>query len=893
MVIYNKKYTTLIVGALIIVFIAACHFFALFDFLNGVTYDYLTRHGTDTTSSENVLLLDGERQFAQQDDTLWKPLLKNILANKPKQVVFNFLPAQVSADFYQIAAESGKVVFGRHLISDSPYSKPILEALPSAAQGKNITWGVVKAAASQNGVHRSQSRTVAVDKDIFPTLEGQAERSVTGASLASDYWVNFLGGTARIPKMQLSQATEGAAVAGLMAGRTVFVGVYGQNGLDTYFTPLTASEEMPDVLFHALALDTLLSGRAILALPDGVLFGLIAAITFATLAFCQFLKLQQSLFVSLALSLAYLLACWFVLHSYERWMPFFDLLVAQWLAFAIAWRYRIVEEAQALNTTLYTLSVNLQEKAFPASFYHSQDPWAELIVMINQALNLNRMIFLERLGDQHRLKEIKAYNCTINDVVELRRDFERIPYSTAIQEQKPIVLGRHYLRPIGIEERQFLAPLIFAGDVLGFWAFTVEPGTIDSTPKFLALTQAFMTQISEILYYRQQWQNREAQGDGTFWAYLNFNSANKPYEMLGHSLALLDKRIAELQQVFNSLNSGGVLYDLFGRVLLLNKYMEDLARSEDLKLYNMTALDFIAAVTGYDMADVRQIMQKTIFDRETFAIPVADFKAGRDFILHIRPLKLPEIIRQAPDPAPAFQLIGILCELEDVTELKAIYRLKEQMFERFNFQIRNDLASVVFALSILEDTASSVEEKEFAIQSIQGKIEETLATLKSVDEQMAIDIESLAVNSGSYPNNGQEAIKKAVENLSDYAATRFIDIQLKAPKMSSLVFASPVKLYSVMYTLLTTMVNDTFEGAKVLIQIEEKDDWVHFYFTNNGIGIISEHLPESQNDKGMLSMEALNMETVIRNVKDWGGKLTFSSQVGKGSNLTLSLKRFL
>jgi signal transduction histidine kinase len=725
-------------------------------------------------------------------------------------------------------------------------------------------------------------------------IAAQRALGKTATLTTSDYRINFIGGTARIPKIKLAQAVAGGLVSELVAGRTVLIGLYGLEPLASYFTPLsTAAEQTSDVLYHAFALDTLLAERAIQVLPGWALLLVITGITAATLIFCQYLALQRSLVVSVGLTLCYVLACWLTLHGLFLWIPLVELMLAQWLAFALVWRYRIAQENQVLDTMLFNLSVNLQEKAFPISFYHSQDPWTQLIVMINQSLNLNRMIFLERVSDDHRLKEIKAFKCSINDVIELRRDYERTPYSTVIQEHKPLLQEKPYLKPLGDEEQHYLAPLIFAGDVLGFWAFTVELSTVESTLKFLALTQAYMTQISEILYYRQEWQKRMVQENNKFWTYLSFSTDAKSYQMLNQSVALLDRRITELQQVFNSMNTGGVLYDLFGRVLLLNKYMEELAQSVDLKLYNITALDFITAVTGYDTTEARNIMQKTIFDREVISIPVAHFKVDRDYILHIQPLKLQDHKQQINDLAPVFQIIGILCELEDVTGLKAIYRLKEQMFERFSLQMRNDLATMILTLSIVEDASASTEEKTLALGGIRGKIEETLTTLKSVSEQMNIEIESLVSSLGRYPINGQEAIKRAVAALNEYAALRAIRLHLKTSGLLSLVFASPAELYSVFHTVLTAMIDDTFEGADVWIEIEEKNEWVHYYFRNNGIGIANNKLQQLNENAALMSAEVLKMDEVIHCVKHWEGRIEFSSQVGKGSTATLSLKRFL
>ncbi len=895
--INNKQYLALIIGVIIVACVWVAQFFSVFQLLNGSSYDYLMRNYTSTGASKRLIVVDSDKSYIERGDDVWLPVLKNLLAQDVKQVVFGFLPEHASADFYQIAADSGKVVFGRQILNTDPYSPIQLQPLPETARNKNITVGLMTSAPSQGGIYRTQYRNVSIDGQLFPALEYLAAQQAQGkspVSATSEYRINFIGGTARIPKVKLAQALSGSLVSELLAGRTVLIGLYGLDPIAAYFTPLsTAAGQTSDLLYHAFALDSLLSERTIQVLPGWALLLIVTGITAAALVFCQYLTFQHSFVVAALLTLCYVLACWLVLQGLFLWVPLIELILAQWLTFTLVWRYRIVRESHVLDTTLFNLSVNMQEKAFPVSFYHSEDPWAKLIVMINQSLNLNRMIFLERVPNKHRLKEIKAYKCSIDDVVDQRRDYERVPYSRVIQEHMPLLQGKPYLKPLPIEEQQYLAPLIFAGEVLGFWAFTIEPGTEQQRLEYLALTTIYMEQISEMLYYRQEWQKHAAWENNKLWMYLSFNTGAKSYQVLNESVALLDRRIAELQQMFNSMNTGSVLYDLFGRVLLLNKSMENLARSVDLKLYTMTALDFIIAVTGYEAVDAQTIMRKAILKHEAISVPIAHFKAERDFILHIRPLKILDHKHPSQDSAPIFQFTGVLCELEDVTELKAMYRLKEQMFERFSFQMRNDLATMVFALSILEDTTTSTEEKVLALNSIQGKIEETLDTLKSVDEQMNIQIENLVNSLGRYPIDGQQSIKKAVAALDGYARLRAIKLHLKMPGLLSLVFASPAELYSVLHKLLTMMIDDSFEGAGVWIEVEEQNEWVHYHFRNHGIGIAHSKLEEVGKDKALLSADKLKMEEVAQCVKRWDGHIEFSSQVGIGSTVTLSLKRFL
>jgi CHASE2 domain-containing sensor protein/signal transduction histidine kinase len=895
--VINKRYPILMRGVIIIALVWSANIFSVFQGLNGVAYDFIMGLSVNISTSEHVIVLDGDQQYAERGDEVWLPLLKNVLAHDVKQVVFNFLPERVSGEFYQLAATSGKVVFGQKVQNSNPYASATLEALPAAAQDKNIRLGLVTSAPNQGGIYRTQRNTIEIGGQGLPALETLAAQRVLGEETAlasTDYLINFIGGPARIPKVNLSQALSGGLVGELVAGRTVLIGVYGLEPLASYFTPIsTSTEQTSDVLFHAFALDTLLAGQTIEELPSWILLLVITGITVITLIYCQYLAFQHSLWVSFGLTLGYGLACWLFLHSFFLWIPLVELVLGQWLAIALVWRHRVVQEKQLLDAALINLSDNLQEKAFTISFYYSEDPWAQLIVMINQSLNLTRMIFLERVPNDHRLIEIEAYNCSINDVVEARRDYERTPYSTVIQEHKPLLQEKPYLTPLTHKDQQYLAPLIFAGEVLGFWAFSVESSTVDSTQKFLGLTQAFMAQISEILHYRQEWQKSVAQENGDLWTYLKFKSISKPYQTLNQSVTLLDRRTAELQQVFNSMNTGGVLYDLFGRVLLLNKYMEELTQSANLKLYNMTALDLITTVTGYDTIDARKILQRAIFEQKATSIPVSSFKADHDFILHIQPLEIPYNKQQLGDSASMFQIVGILCELEDVTALKEVYRLKEKIFDRFSFQLRNNLEATLSALPTAKNINASSEEKNLAFGDIKGKIEASLTTLNSVNEQMMMEVDSLTSSLGRYPINAQQAIKKAIATLTEYAALRAIKLSLEMPEQLSLVFASPNELYLLFYTVLTAMIDDTFDGAEVWITIEENNDWVQYHFRNMGIGITKHKLQELDENESPILTKELEIDEVTYFVKYWDGRIEFTNQVGKGSTTTLLLKRFL
>ena len=372
MVINTHQYSALNFSIAIILLIWLGHSLAGFSTLNGFAYDFLLRNHLKTPVSEQLLVLDGEKQYAERGDEVWLPLLKSLLMQDVKLIVFNFLPEKASADFYQLAADSGKVVFGRHIAASDSYSPPKLQALPSAAKGKNIIIGAVAAVPNQGGIYRSQHRIVDIDGQHLDSLEYRVAQTLSNEPTKNpnDFLINFIGGTGLIPKAKLDQAVAGNLVKELMRGRTVLVGVYGVEPLASYFTPIsTASQQTPALLYHAFGLDTLLAKKTISILTDVWMLMLIAIVTVTSLIFCQQLNFQHSLSLSIGFSLVYMLACWLILQSLLIWIPPIALLIAQWLMFGVAWRQRIVQEHKLLDSMLFNLSVNLQEKAFPVSFF--------------------------------------------------------------------------------------------------------------------------------------------------------------------------------------------------------------------------------------------------------------------------------------------------------------------------------------------------------------------------------------------------------------------------------------------------------------------------------------------------------------------------------------------
>lgn len=898
MLINEKRYPVLIWGVIIVVLAWEAHVFAVFSLINSFAYDTFVRISLRREPSAKLFVLDGNRSYADQGDEVWIPLLKNLLSSNAEQIVFNFLPEQVSSGFYQLAADSGKVVFGRHLQTGDPYAENSLEALPQAALSTKIVTGAIILPPQENGIFRSQYRYYRDADHTMPVFETAAAEKSPAPDVSrrdgEDFLINFMGGSASIPKMHVEEAVSGHLIPELLAGRTVFVGLYGVEPLTKYVTPLSKRDGLTsDVLFHAFALDTLLSKRTISSPSEAAVLTAIGLVCALTLLYCQYLTFHQTFLLSLGSTFATGLVSWLGLQLANLWIQPFELILAQWLCIALAWRYRIMEEQNVVEKTLATLSVDLQEKFVPKDFYETDEDWYQVVDMINQSLNLRRMLFFGLVEGDHRIRESCAYKCSVNDVAEKRRDYKRTPYSTAIQENKPQLQDKPFLISLGDDEIQYLVPLVFAGEVLGFWAFSADPETIKSTDKFNALITAYMYQISEFLHAKQMQEKQTSRNSNRLLAYLNYQSVINPYQQLNSMVAVLNKRAAQLQQVFNTLNSGGILFDLFGRVLLLNKHMEELGQSVNLKLYNMTALELVVTVTGMDEDQARALLRKTIFDLESASIRISNFKSNRDYLFHIQPLKLQEYDYDAAESAVAFPIVGILCELEDITDLNLIYRLKEDLFSFLHNQLLETFSYVSSVLSEFENTEIPHEDKAARAIEIRRRNELIMSTMSVVHEQMVKEIGHLESSIGSYPINVLKIMEKAIDALSSYAEDRFIDLRVQTPESSSLAIASPKELYQIVLAVLRAMIDDTFDGTDVFILVEDSQDTLQYIFNNRGVGLIQNKIGGSNGDSYPDLAGELNFAKYEEYLSHWQGELKVRSQIGQGSQVVLTLKRFL
>jgi hypothetical protein len=864
----------------------------LLDAVSGGSYDLLMRLCARwSRESPRVVLLELDLRRGVAESA-YRQALDVLESLGTRKTVFTFLPPDVSADFYADAVRRG-VVFGWPIVPDpdDPEQSRLAER-PAGAELPEGSFGVVAVPPGPGAVKRRAPARFSVGRQRHLALEMAVAASLGGPlppPTVETYLVSFSGGPGSLPAVSLDRLLAGGLVSELVQGRTALVGpVPGPPALGLHTPASSGSHTMSLLEFQGHALDTLLSERIPRTTGPLAALLLLALLTLPTLLLYQRLEVRLASWLTLALLALHGLLAALLAVSLRIFIPVVELMLAQGLLFVLALRGKALLTSQAIDALLQHLSARLRERLWPTSFYLSSEHWSQVINMVNQTLDLRRVIFLERVQADHRVREIEALNCSLADIDEKRRDYERTPYSTAIEAQRPIQV-KGYLKRDETDEQQYLVPLAFAGEILGFWAFGVEPARAAAIPQFESVVRDFADQIGELLYHRQRVYREQASGSPLL-RLLRLQRELELYRALGRTVALVERRLGRVEGLLDDLSTAAIMYDLFGRVLEANARMLELLRAEGLAPYGMTALDLVAALTGHAPAQCRAFLRQVIIEKASVSLPVA-LSAGRSFALSLRALNAGDRQGDLEEAAP-FQLTGILCELVDTTSLTRLYDVKAHLMQSLGVQLRSDLVALERAASRLAAGELTGQEHSEAAARFH---ERAVAALATVDEcQQYLGQNTDAAGSERFPVDPTSPLERALEGLQPSARVRGLSFERPDPTLLSPVYASPTRLEDVFGSVLGHLAEDALGGTAMRIQVEEDESWVTFSFGNRGFGMPNERfqawLFSDQNGGG--SDAARRLRTAVRWVQDWGGTVEAESEVGCGTSIRLRLQRF-
>lgn len=848
------------------------------------------------SESSQVVIVELAAHEPPPDEADWTLLLETIQSLGARQVVFSGLPAGVGPAFIDQVLDYDNIILGRTPAGQEIDANSMaLDEWPARLDAAGIPFGLLVPPRAEFGISRLAQTRLPHATAWLPSLAvaaAQANAPDTPLPRQQEFLVNFNDGRDRLPKVSAGRVLANALIPEIVAGRAVLVGMAPAAGVPGVHAPVTYDTEPLSLLeFQGYALDTLLAGKTIHATGPLTLLSLLLITALASLFVYQWLDVRSGGWYTLVMLAVYWVSGWGQLHYLQLWPPVFELSLSQVLLYLLFARIKATTNESALRKLIADNSGQFHNTAGPANFYDAPEHWTQVITLVDQVLHLRRLIFLEKVEGDHRVREVRALNCSIDAIDERRRDYERTPYSTAIAEGGPILLEKSYLRPLeGEEEDQYLVPLVFAGEVLGFWAFGVAPEQQTAGERFLETVAVFANQISELLYHRRRWLEQQHAQASALLQSLRLEGGNPAYPQVRRFLELAQRRVAGLEAVFNSMDTAAIVYDLFGRVLHLNRRMENFMRSTNLPGYELTALDLLVRITNSDRRRARQLMREVVMENGEFHLPVtAPGSTTENFMLSVRAVSSADFRISATDTAAPFQISGLLFELVNVSQLKGVYAIKDEFVERFGQRMRRELSAILLAGDLLQENKLSQRNSARTRRVLREKIAAAVDMFRQARRYMQVKVAGPGL--GVYPVDATTPVLSAMHALGEAAQARGIRFSTRLPEVVSLVNAAPDELDRLMQLLLDALLDDAAENTVIEIGVEERDDTVRYRLRNDGFGIPNERFQAYLfGGKNVVADEFKALHDAISCVDEWEGSIAANSEVGSGMAFDIELK---
>ena len=436
----------------------------------------------------------------QYSAAVWNKLIVNLQEKGAKKIIFAFTPQHKPT-----VANAKMVVWGRHWEPNQQTLQPLTSSstkrsdstandLPANDLPADLA--IIAPLQPVAGVYRHARTTVIINGKNYPSVVGAI---IPKADHDTDVIeVNFSAGQDTIPLIHIERVIEGDLITELVSGKTILIGIEHTPFAPKLTSPLGDRYPLTQLYFRGMAIDTILQNKAIQLLGNLKNGAVLLLLISLSILFYSSLNLFLSVAITAILILSYALVATILLGSLYWRLPLAEMIALQILIFGFMFAQKSRIHEQQLATMLLERSVHLHKRLVLPSFSQIEDHWAQIITLVNQTLKLRRAIFLEALPGIQKVKEIKALHCSLDDIHEMRRDYGRDPYQSAITQKVPIRLDRYFFKMKPDDEEQFLVALSYAGETLGFWAFGVH-NHIENNSHFINAVTDYAKHIGQIL----------------------------------------------------------------------------------------------------------------------------------------------------------------------------------------------------------------------------------------------------------------------------------------------------------------------------------------------------------------------------------------------------------
>jgi len=233
----------------------------------------------------------------------------------------------------------------------------------------------------------------------------------------------------------------------------------------------------------------------------------------------------------------------------------------------------------------------------------------------------------------------------------------------------------------------------------------------------------------------------------------------------------------------------------------------------------------------------------------------------------------------------------LVASVRDITERRAIERLKNEFVSTVSHELRTPLTSISGALALMaRGTAGTISDKAMGLITIaRSNCDRLVRLINDILDLERIEAGNLVFE--FEPVDIAQLMQRAVSDTAEYAEKYRVGLEIAPAAPGAVVWGDQHRLLQVLDNLLSNAVKFSAAGSTVTLALTRGDGMVHVAVSDRGRGIPDAFKPlifqkfaqADASDSRQKGGTGLGLSIVKSIVERHGGRIGFTSTVGEGS----------
>ncbi|MGB8658127.1 MAG: ATP-binding protein [Candidatus Zixiibacteriota bacterium] len=356
---------------------------------------------------------------------------------------------------------------------------------------------------------------------------------------------------------------------------------------------------------------------------------------------------------------------------------------------------------------------------------------------------------------------------------------------------------------------------------------------------------------------------------------------NRVSSELSHQIAQITEDRSQLQSILSSMVEGVLAVDELGRVLLMN---EALSRM----------LELSSPFDGKYLYEIIRNSELNEFVREV----LSSAQEKRKEIYFIQPQERHFMIQSALVDQRRPGAVFAIFVFHDITELKKLERVRKDFVANVSHELKTPLTSIKGFAEALRDGAVTQPEQSRRFLSIISQHADRMSKIISDLLQLS-RIESKDFALSVAPFSLGELVEEVALSLKPAADQKSQRLEVNLQSQDQKALGDKYLINQALTNLVDNAIKYTPQKGTIRIESKERGEWAEIAVVDDGIGIPANDLPRiferfytvDKSRSRELGGTGLGLSIVRHIIEAHGGKVNVQSQLGKGSEFRITLKK--